>query len=293
MTHFIGRTDKKICDLCGAESIFFKLLYDLGDFKIVKCRKCGFVFRNVILDFKETERLYSENYFTEEQKDYFFQNRAVKIKDFTERISNIEKIHLTKGRILDVGCAIGTFLHICKQRGWEIYGQEISEYAANYAQRELNSQIFKGKLSELNLPANYFDVVTLWDVVDHSEESVRLLKDTYRILKNGGLIAVQTDMEDSLIYRLAHWCYVLSRGLIKSPVKMGHPIHHCVFYTPNTLRMALSSVGFKAVGIKRVPFPRQLVSVRQAGLLQRIMFDSLNSIGNLVRPLEAVAYGKK
>lgn len=286
--------NRKKCDLCGSGSYFFKLLYDLDSFQIMKCSKCGLVFRNIILSPQEISQLYTSNYFTKEQKDYFFQNEEIKIKDFTERIKDIEKNYKKKGKLLDVGCGIGTFLNICQKRSWQVYGEEISEYAVRYAQKKFGLRVLKGNLSEVDLPDNFFDVVTLWDVIDHSEKPSLLLKEIYRILKKDGLVVVQTDMEDSFIYRLAHWIYFLTAGWFKNPVVRGHPIHHSTFYSLKTLKKTLTSAGFKIIKEKRMAFPKQLVSVRHKGFFSKVIYDFIDGVGNIInRPLEAIIYGGK
>ena len=98
--------NREKCDLCGIDQSFFKILYNLDNFRIMKCKKCGLVFRDIILSPQETNQLYSSDYFTKEQKDFFFGNNDFRISDFTNRIIEIEKIYTKKGRLLDVGCAI-------------------------------------------------------------------------------------------------------------------------------------------------------------------------------------------
>lgn len=284
---------RKKCDLCMANQSYFRLLYQLNDFNIVQCQKCGLVFRDIILDSQETDCLYSENYFTKEQKEFFFEHDNIKRKDFLKRIKAIENIYGQKGKILDVGCAIGTFLDVCQKRGWEVYGEELSDFAAQYAKDKFDLNVFSGELIEAKFPDNFFDVVTLWDVVDHSERPRLLLKEVHRILKKDGLIVVQTTMKDGLIYRTAHYLYLLSRGLIKFPVEKGHPIHHSTFYSTKTLNQALELAGFKVIKKKKTELAGQLTSVAQNSLF-RVFYGLVNLIGYLInKPLERAFYGTK
>lgn len=288
------RKDREKCDLCGGDYRFFKLLYDLDGFKIMKCNKCGLVFRNAVLSPQEISQLYSSDYFNKEQEDYFLKNEEIKIKDFTKRIGEIEELYKTKGKLLDIGSGLGTFLNICQKRGWQAYGEDVSEYAASYVQEKLGLKVYEGKLSDLELPNNCFDIITLWDVIEHSENPSVLLKEIYRILKKDGLVVAQTAMEDSLVYKSAHWTYCLTNGWFKNPVVRGHPIHHSTFYSLKTLEKTLETAGFEVIGKKRVSFPKQLISVRKRGVFSRITYDLLDLVGNIIhRPLEAIVYGKK
>jgi len=80
--------DKKLCDLCN--SAHFKILYPAGIFNIVKCENCDLVCRDKILAPKEAETLYDKDYFTVEQKDYFFNNFETKKQIFRERLRRLE-----------------------------------------------------------------------------------------------------------------------------------------------------------------------------------------------------------
>ena len=91
------------------------------------------------------------------------------------------------GRLLDVGCGTGIFLDMMRRQGeWEVFGVEINEEAAKYAREKLQLDVFAGDLSEANFPTSYFDVVTLWHVLEHLHEPRSVLREIYRILRDDG-----------------------------------------------------------------------------------------------------------
>ena len=71
------------------------------------------------------------------------------------------------GSVLDVGCALGYFLETAQQHGWQTSGIDLSGYAVGRAQHHAGCDVHWGELSEVQLPAASFDVITLWDVVEH------------------------------------------------------------------------------------------------------------------------------
>ncbi len=147
---------KTNCDLCGSTKL--GLLYKLSGFNIRQCNECGLVFRDVILNEQETKRLYGEHYFQDEQKDYFFVNIDYKKKIFASKLRRVEHFYPGKGKLLDIGCAIGTFLLIARESGWEVKGVEVSEFASEYARKNFNlffqAEDGIGDVSDRGLPSD-------------------------------------------------------------------------------------------------------------------------------------------
>lgn len=93
------------------------------------------------------------------------------------------------GRLLDIGCASGVFLnHFRQKTDWEVTGLEINAGAAEYARKHYGLNVKTGTLEDRFFPADYFDAVTLWDVLEHLHDPVASLKEIHRILKPGGIV---------------------------------------------------------------------------------------------------------
>ena len=266
-------------------------LYILDGFNVSQCRHCGLVFRDVILEKEETKQLYSEDYFTKEQKDYFFDKADQKLAIFKDRLKRIEKINPDKGKLLDVGCAIGTFLTVARKSKWEVKGVEFSEFASDYARKNFRLDVLTGALEYQKLDSRSFDIITLWDVIDHNEAPQNFLGLLYSLLKPNGLLVVQTNMEDSLLYRIAHYIYKLSFGLIKKPVARCHPIHHSTFYSGKTLRIALERTGFKIVKTEADDLEPELINTNK---LLRLILRIISFFASIVgKPHEITFYARK
>ena len=91
---------------------------------------------------------------------------------------------LEKLNILDIGCGAGFFLNIANERGWNCHGMEILpeyiKYAQeNFALKQIRLESLDGSLS---YDANTFDVITLWDLIEHLRNPLNSLQKIYRIM---------------------------------------------------------------------------------------------------------------
>jgi 2-polyprenyl-3-methyl-5-hydroxy-6-metoxy-1,4-benzoquinol methylase len=93
---------------------------------------------------------------------------------------------------LDVGCGKGQFVRAAVRNGWDAWGVELDEGACRYARTVLGlSSVLHGSLDHPELP-EAFDVVTLWDVIEHVPDPLGLLRQVERRLSHGGLVAIRT-----------------------------------------------------------------------------------------------------
>jgi SAM-dependent methyltransferase len=94
------------------------------------------------------------------------------------------------GKLLDVGCASGGFLSVCSGNGFEVTGVEPATALANKAREAISGrgEILCGTLQEVTLRADSFDVLTLWDVLEHVPEPEEFLRLCRSLLKHGGYL---------------------------------------------------------------------------------------------------------
>jgi ubiquinone/menaquinone biosynthesis C-methylase UbiE len=150
-------------------------------------------------------------------------------------LEKIEK-YQKNGRLLDIGSAVGFFLEVAKENGWDAFGVDISEWASNYA-RERGLNVFMGDLLEATFSDEYFDVITMWAVVSNLQDPYNILIEAHRILKKDGLIVIQTGNINSILAKL--------QGVNWGPLT---PEGHLYYFSPKTLRKMLELTGFKIVG---------------------------------------------
>jgi 2-polyprenyl-3-methyl-5-hydroxy-6-metoxy-1,4-benzoquinol methylase len=247
------------CKLC--DSVKKKVRYSVDGYDVVQCNGCGVVFLD-LHDAVNVSGLYSSDYYLERQEYYLknsivdplhgFENPA--IVDFREGLKLVESFKHA-GKILDVGCGMGIFLSMAKERGWEVSGVDISDYAVSFARERFGLNCFVGKLKEANLPDRNFDVITLWDAVEHFEDPLEELKEIKRILADDGIILFDTPNLESLMKLIAHWTYKATGGLFKYPVKKLFHQFHLYYFSPRTLRMLLDKAGFEIIEMRKKTIP--------------------------------------
>lgn len=248
------------CDLCQSSSIKKYLSGAAGD--ILKCAECDLVFLSEVTRSEELEQMYSEDYFLE-REDYFFKDgvldasgvEKVHIKDFREGLDWIESYKKPPGKLLDLGCAMGSFLSIAQKRGWECYGVEISDYAAGIARDKLDIQIFNGMIRDAGYPNDFFDVITLWDIIEHLPDPLETLTEVHRVLKASGILIVNTPNEDSLIRKVSRFLYRGSAGMIKSPINRLYHCYHIHYFNTLTLSRLLNKIGLQVINSRRKVIP--------------------------------------
>jgi 2-polyprenyl-3-methyl-5-hydroxy-6-metoxy-1,4-benzoquinol methylase len=198
---------------------------------IVKCNCCGLVFSNP----RHKANAILHNY--EEVVDALYrEEREGRVLTFLRNLRPLEELMSpAQGRrLLDVGCHIGVFLEIAQERGWEAWGVEPSHWAAGEA-RSRGLQVIEGTLDHAHLAEESFDVITLWDVIEHLTDPLRELREGYRLLKKGGLICIHTMNIESLLARLMgpRWPWLMEM--------------HLHYFSRRTLGEMLRKAGFNVV----------------------------------------------
>lgn len=224
------------CPICQSKKIIF--FYEKNGFKLYNCFTCKLIFVWPIP--VNLAYIYQTSYFKSDLDDDrvnkfgyadYEEDKKVMRETFIIYLNKILK--LTFGRkIFDVGAATGYFLDLAKQAGWQTSGIEISEYAAKIAGAK-GHQIFLGNLENLEIKEKY-DVVTMWDVLEHLPDPKRYLKSVHDILNQGGVLAINTINKSSCWARLwgKNWHAIL-------------PPEHLFYYSVQSLKILLEANGFE------------------------------------------------
>ncbi len=248
------------CKLCGCHVA--RPRYRLDGFVVLACPNCGLVFTDLDPTPEELRHTYDLPYFLERQ-EYYFRNVVAdptggradgQIADFTHWLDRLESLK-GKGRLLDVGCGVGIFLAMAQERGWDAHGVDISEAAVQIATRRPGVKAVAGTLAEACFPDCFFDVITLLDVFEHFPDPSVELRELERILKEDGLLLLNTPNQESLLRHMAHALHRLSFGMWTYPVRKVFHRYHLYYYSLDTLRATLRTQGFAIAHWEAKPIP--------------------------------------
>jgi 2-polyprenyl-3-methyl-5-hydroxy-6-metoxy-1,4-benzoquinol methylase len=199
------------CALCGADNTELMFVgqdewYNLpGKFPTVRCRQCGLIYLNPRPNRTEIGQFYPDDYapyFRAIEDEPSWWQRLNRRLAMRKRLHLIQKYLPQPGRVLDVGCATGTFLNTLREDGWSTQGVELSSYAAEYARKRHGLDVFTGELLDTHFTDNQFDLVVFWDVLEHVHQPRENLLEAARIAKPGGILLLALPNPDSLEARL-------------------------------------------------------------------------------------------
>ena len=235
--------DKAICLLCGSdqiEDLFQARDFRLNDhketFKFVKCNKCNLIFQYPLPAEKDMIAHYNQNVLYKNPKDLsklrqYLHNYGLKKR--SEMITHNKK----QGLLLDIGCGTGSFLaYMAQHTHLEVTGTEINERNVAFIKNNYSFPVYLGDLQQLAFPKEHFDVITMWDVIEHLPNPKELLTEIHKILKPNGYLVIRVPNGNSFDFKLfgKYWAGV------------DAPRHYLI-YTKQTLSVFLENSGFSVV----------------------------------------------
>jgi len=238
------RRKVSVCNLCGGASN--KPFCAENGRGLVQCESCSLVFVAEQPDAQELYALYGETYFQNEESgevgytNYIADESNIR-QTARKRFRHIERF-VQKGRMIDVGCAMGFFVDEAAKGGWQVEALDISQFATEYVQKNFGHTAHNGSLLELDLPLGAYDLVTMWDVIEHVPDPQGYLQRVAELLKSGGVVELATPDVGSLPARFTgkQWIgYKLSD-------------EHVYYFSVKTLSAMLDKAGFDVLHVRHV-----------------------------------------
>ena len=233
--------DYNTCDLCGAAGPRFVLESQGLDGPLVECVKCGLRYvgtRRTGLTFgsgsaeQTTEKLHAAN--SQFRRLASEEEHRLALLNAKWRLDLIRR-ERPSGRLLEIGCARGDFLHVARE-SFDACGvepnPELAESAIKVA--PVHQDIIE------RTPWSGFDVVASFHVIEHVDSPRSFVRAAAERLKQGGLLAIETPDIDSLPYKL-----------LKARWRQFIPEHY-FFFSPKTMERLLSDHGLKVQQTVRI-----------------------------------------
>lgn len=252
------------CLVCRSEVPPESVWYD----SLQRCPACGFVFASQMPSDEEIRRLYEPAYFAGEEYANYLQDKPILQRNF-KRFLEVLRRFSTGGRLYEVGAAYGFFLELAREY-WQVEGIDIAAEACAYARQVLDLDIHCGDFLSTPLPEGSYDVVCMWDTIEHLREPDRYLEKAARCLRPNGYLALTTGDIGSWSARLQgrRW-------------RLIHPPTHLYYFSASTMKRLLNSLGFEVVHLSYPGFYRSL------GAMVRWFLAKAGDRGILYRKLKS------
>lgn len=265
----------KTCYLCGKKANQ-KSFLKLGH-RISQCPHChlySLEFDGNYSQFLET--YYSKGYYTggKHYRAYadYQGDKGTILKNMRKYLTVIKK-YKKEGTLLDLGCAMGFLLEEAIKWKFDPYGIDVSAYAISLAEKIVpREKLLLGNVEDIEkilakkISGKKFDVITMFDLIEHLDHPREALKKTLSYLKDDGLIVIQTGDAGSA------WAKVMGKNW-----HFFAPPQHFYFYNQKNMKMLLEQAGLKVIKIQKVG---KWVSLRY--LFHMMRYVNQDTIGDIL-----------
>lgn len=238
-------TSNSDCPVCGVEE--HRLRFRSDAHQVRDCSSCGVTYVSPRRGAQALiEEVYNGSYWRSpapKERGYadYAGDDALHRRTFERRLNSLARHLPPTGHVLDVGCAQGSFLALMAERGWQVQGLEPSASMAPLAGAQLGAdKVALGTIGGAQYEPESFDLITLWDVLEHLPDPLVGLQRVHDWLRPGGRAVIETQDISSPMARAcgARWQH------------FKHD-EHLVHFTPQTLEAICHSAGLKLIHWQR------------------------------------------
>jgi 2-polyprenyl-3-methyl-5-hydroxy-6-metoxy-1,4-benzoquinol methylase len=188
---------KIVCPLCGYLE-FTNVAVRFDKLNIVRCKRCKVAYVNPRPTAEDIAKMYKENYYIGGE------DTAIGYGNYFPSVVNIkcyppygwelllEETSLANKRTLDIGCAFGHWVYWMTKEGAKATGIDLAPEAIKWGRGKFGLDMRQSTLESLEEPKESFDVITMFDLIEHIIELEKFMTDLVSFLKPGGLVFVQT-----------------------------------------------------------------------------------------------------
>ena len=271
------------CPACGKEARIF--LFQKEAFDYYQCMNCRHVYVSPRLNDENLLYLYREGRSDYQTKHFYLPTAEYRKENIYRR--KVEEILKTgSGKtLLDYGCSTGYFLQTAIEMGFDGHGVELNSFGVKWAREKLGlKNIYDKDIKDCGFDKYSFDVITMWDVLEHVPNPLDLLSELRPYLKPDGFIVIETSYYD---------CFETEILGMKNTNLVGDI--HLMHFTAKSLQELASRAKYKIV--KRDIFGLDLSHVINFHLLNRLPEIKLppeltNAIQNLIDQSDKGCYIK-
>lgn len=205
----------------------------------VRCDKCGLIYGNPLPSEDSLNRYYS--LISKEKFGGIYgnidDNFEFLVSMANKRLEKIETCIGGSGSILDIGTGIGVFTGIAADRGWNAEGLEFTPEDCEYAREKFGIVLKQENFYDFTDERKY-DVVTLFEVIEHLHHPLKDLKQINNLIKDGGILVVATPIQDTLYGKK-----------MKENNVFWNVVTHLSYFTRDVMIKYLEDSGFEIIEI--------------------------------------------
>ena len=227
-----------LCEKSNLKIIRTRLRYGIKR-NVLQCQNCGIVYlepqKENLVEFykKDYRKLYTpvigEVLNSKESFDIYLPFQQARL-DLIKEILNPEM------RALDIGCSSGHFLYTLKRHVREVIGIEFNEENAKFVNEVLGINVYTSSIENTDIPLEHFDLITVFQVLEHIDEPINFLEAISKYLKPNGFLYIEVpNINDALI----------SLYCVESYCDFWFIEPHIFYYSLQTLSLLLKKAGFK------------------------------------------------
>jgi len=232
------------CKLCRNDQVKFLYQSRRYGFQIGQCSGCGLTFVLDRIAEGELKEMYND-WESFERFSGLMSNPRVRerhrlalceIRQFLQSSS-------MPARLLDIGAGSGEFLNQAREFGFEVYGNELSEAAIRLAHQRYGISLSSLPL-EQEERTDFFDILTMWGLIEHVLDPLSMLKNAFRLLRSGGILYIYTPVWCLYLYddiglglaQFCGWTRLLDRRIT---------LAHLQLFSKEAMRKALAAIGLE------------------------------------------------
>lgn len=248
------------CKLCGLHEA--APVYRLSKTTVYACAACDFHFIDH-LDIMPADAS-ADSVLDDKSLSYIERNLPPNQRQHRKNLALVKRhCRLSDACCLDIGAGAGVFSALLAPECAEVHGIEPQQVFREFSLKRFGLPLSGSTVEHPQWQdgfAGYFDVITLWDVLEHVNFPAETLRCAAKLLKPGGWLFLDTPCRNSLFYRLAEWAYRAGGGggtsLLES-LYSPQPFRHKQIFTRRQLFKVLEEKDLVISKDYASPFTRQ------------------------------------
>ena len=237
----VNDTYNTCCSACSGK---LKNRGNISDGDILTCESCG------------SSKLGMHNY--ESLKNQTGYGEAYLKALNPEKVNQLEYIYykinpelMTGASLLDIGFGSGDFINRLYKKGWNVAGVDCNHLAVEKIKSE-GIDGFYGELgSEMNVDKT-FDIITLWDVIEHIYDIDKAMHQLNKLVKNDGKIFVITPNADSILDTIGNLERNIFLGRSHKILDICLNRFHLQRFSENGIKILFERCGFRVESISKI-----------------------------------------